>query len=153
MMSTWIYPGDDIVSKDQNTKIRFPKLPVPVLITNKKNDSFDHSLFCTLGRKTFLYLIVLYKTSDKQTYKQTKILRKWCRFHMNGHLLIGANKQTNKQANKQTNKHIEVTLSPSFKLVSITMDETSSCHIIFQKSLSVFCLGPIYQKKVCSITD
>ena len=77
MMSTWIYPGDDIVSKDQNTKKRSPKLPVPVLITNKKNDSLDHSLFCTLGRMTSLFLIVLYKTSDKQTYKQTNILRRW----------------------------------------------------------------------------
>ena len=51
MMSRWIYPGDDIVSKDQNTKKkRSPKLPVPVLITNKKNDSFDHSLVLHFGK-------------------------------------------------------------------------------------------------------
>lgn len=39
-----------------------------------------------------------------------------------------------------------ITLSPSFRLVSIMTDVTSSCQIILQKSTTVFFFGPVFRK-------
>ena len=135
MMSTWIYPKlrPKQVSKDPLNVL------FTVLITYEKKISFNHSLFlhfrkeCYLSSLSFFQKHQINKLTNKHIEKVVTFSYEWT-------------------TNKQTNKHVEITLSPSFRLVSMTMDETSSCHIIFQKSLSVFCLGPIYQKYVCSIT-